>query len=72
MVGEDDAQNTLEYDDYYAILPAVRSWNREHYLEKNGGRPCADGFRYSSETNTQWLSVAELEQMIGLEKLSAE
>jgi len=71
-VGEDDAQNTLEYDDYYAILPAVRSWNRGDYVEKNGGRPCADVFRYSSETNTQWLSVGELEQMIGVEKLSAD
>jgi len=72
MVSEDEASNTLEYDDYYAILPAVRSWDKDHYVEKNGGRPCADGFRYSSDTNTQWLSVAELEQMIGLEKLSAE
>ncbi len=72
MVGEDDAHNTLEYDDYYAILPAVRSWDKDHYVEKNGGRPCPEGFRYSSETNTQWLTVAELEQMIGLEKLSAE
>jgi UDP-N-acetylglucosamine 4,6-dehydratase len=72
MVGEDDAHNTLEYDDYYAILPAVRSWDKNHYLEKNGGRPCPEGFRYSSETNTRWLSVSELQQMIGVEKLAAE
>jgi len=64
MVGEDDAQNTLEYDDYYAILPTVRNWNQDQYVEKNGGRPCPEGFRYSSETNSQWLSVAELEKMI--------
>lgn len=64
MVGEDDAQNTLEYDDYYAILPTVRNWNHDQYVEKNGGRPCPEGFRYSSETNSQWLSVAELEKMI--------
>ena len=72
MVGEDDAHNTLEYDDYYAILPPLRSWNKDHYAEKNGGRPCPEGFRYSSETNTRWLTVSELQQMIGLEKLSAE
>jgi UDP-N-acetylglucosamine 4,6-dehydratase len=72
MVGEDDAHNTLEYDDYYAILPAVRSWDKNHYLEKNGGRPCPEGFRYSSETNTRWLTVSELQQMIGTEKLAAE
>jgi len=72
MVGEDDAHNTLEYEDYYAILPPLRSWNKDHYAEKNGGRPCPEGFRYSSETNTRWLTVSELEQMIGPEKLSAE
>ncbi|MFN2601785.1 MAG: UDP-N-acetylglucosamine 4,6-dehydratase (inverting) [Gemmatimonadaceae bacterium] len=72
MVGEDDAHNTLEYEDYYAILPALRSRSKDHYAEKNGGHPCPEGFRYSSETNTRWLTVSELQQMIGLEKLSAE
>ncbi|MBA3341090.1 MAG: UDP-N-acetylglucosamine 4,6-dehydratase (inverting) [Gemmatimonadaceae bacterium] len=65
MVGEDDAQNTLEYDDYYAILPTLRIWNRDEVSGRNGGRPCPEGFRYSSETNDRWLSAAELEQMIG-------
>jgi len=64
MVGEDDAQNTLEYDDYYAILPTLKSWDKDQYLARNGGRPCPEGFSYSSETNTEWLTVAELERMI--------
>lgn len=64
MVGEDDATNTLEYDDYYAILPTIAYWNQEPKPENYGGRPCPEGFRYSSETNTQWLTAAELEQFI--------
>ncbi|MBA3405897.1 MAG: UDP-N-acetylglucosamine 4,6-dehydratase (inverting), partial [Gemmatimonadaceae bacterium] len=28
MVGEDDAHNTLEYDNYYAIHPTVRVWSK--------------------------------------------
>ncbi len=63
MVSEDDAQNTLEYDDFFAILPTIRNWD-EHQT-RNGGRPLPEGFRYSSETNTHWLTVAELERMIG-------
>lgn len=63
MVTEDDAQYTLEYDDFYAILPAV-SWNQDQLRENDGGRPCPEGFRYSSETNTRWLTVGELEQII--------
>lgn len=64
MVSEDDARNTLEYDDYYAILPTAWDWDRKGYLEKNGGRPCEEGFRYSSDTNVQWLTPNELQQVI--------
>ena len=64
MVGEDDAHNTLEYEDYYAIHPSVRVWTRDEPRSMNGGRPCPEGFRYSSETNTHWLTVGELEKMI--------
>lgn len=63
MVSEDDAQNTLEYDDFFAILPTIRNWDENQ--TRNGGRPLPEGFRYSSETNTHWLTVAELERMIG-------
>lgn len=70
MVGEDDAHNTLEYDNYYAIHPTVRVWNREQPAATNGGRQCPEGFRYSSETNERWLTVAELEQMIDQNKLA--
>jgi UDP-N-acetylglucosamine 4,6-dehydratase len=72
MVSEDDAQNTLEYDDFYAILPTVRNWSQDDIRDNNGGRPCPEGFRYSSETNTRWLTVAELEQIIGPSKLALE
>ncbi len=71
MVGEDDAQNTVEFDDYYSILPSGRHWNRDTYISQRGGKPCAEGFRYSSETNSQWLSPDEMEQMIGAGKLVA-
>jgi len=64
MVPEDDARNTLEYDGFYAILPTALDWDRKGYLEKNGGRPCPDGFRYSSDTNPRWLTTEELQHVI--------
>jgi UDP-N-acetylglucosamine 4,6-dehydratase len=66
MVPEDDAHHTLEYDDYFAILPTFDGWDSESYVVKHGGKKCGDGFRYSSETNTQWLSVDEIRAMAGL------
>jgi UDP-N-acetylglucosamine 4,6-dehydratase len=68
MVTEDDAQNTVEYEDFYAILPSVQNWSQDQPMSNNGGRPCPEGFRYSSETNTHWLTVAELEKIIDPEK----
>jgi UDP-N-acetylglucosamine 4,6-dehydratase len=64
MISEDDARNSLEYDEYYVILPPWLSANQSAYVRRNGGRNCADGFRYSSDTNTRWLAEAQLKDMI--------
>lgn len=66
MVPEDDARNTLEYDDYFAILPTYGDEYRQAYINENGGKPCPEDFRYSSDNNTQWLSVKEMQKMAGL------
>jgi hypothetical protein len=41
----------------------TRSWTTGDYVAENGGRPCPDGFCYSSDKNTQWLSTEELRAM---------
>ena len=64
MVPEDDARQTLEFDDYFVIQPAHPYWDSEGYASTHGGRPCADGFRYSSDTNDTWLTVEDLRRMI--------
>jgi len=66
MVPEDDAHHTLEYDDHFAILPIFHEWSAEAHIAENGGKICPDGFRYSSDTNTRWLTMEELRTMAGL------
>lgn len=61
MITEDDARRTLEYDTYYVIQPEFPWWKHESIQD---GRPLEDGFRYSSELNDHWLSVADLRQLI--------
>jgi UDP-N-acetylglucosamine 4,6-dehydratase len=68
MVPEDDARNTLEYDGYFAVLPAYHEWRTEDYVAKNGGKPCPDGFRYSSDTNSHWLTAEEMRVLAGLKE----
>lgn len=60
MIPEDDARNTLEYDDYFSILPTFHEWSIEDYITKNGGNLCPEGFRYSSDNNTHWLTTEEM------------
>lgn len=66
MVPEDDARHSVEYDDHFAILPAFEEYDPVAYGRRNGGKPCPDGFRYSSDSNDQWLTAEELREMIGL------
>src|SRR5439155_25160492 len=54
MIPEDDARRTVEYRDYFAILPAFEEFDPESYRRTNGGTKCADGFKYGSDTNDRW------------------
>ena len=62
MVPEDDARNTVEYDDYFVI--AAQTANGKGHMNGNGGKPCPAGFRYSSDNNSCWLTVDELQRLV--------
>ena len=64
MVTETDALNTIEFEKYYVILPSMPLWQVTHFMETFGGRRCRDGFKYNSGTNSQWLTVTELRNLI--------
>jgi UDP-N-acetylglucosamine 4,6-dehydratase (inverting) len=59
MIGEDDSPYTLEYDKMYIIHPAIHNWYKDP-SRKGEGRPVADKFLYSSDTNTQWMGPNEI------------
>ncbi len=61
MVPEDDARNTVEYDDCFVIR--ARAANG-HHSNGNGGKPCPEGFHYSSDNNAHWLTVEELQTLV--------
>ena len=61
MIGEDDARRGIDAGDYYALLPEFPWWSGDGVV----GTPLPEGFVYRSDTNSQWLSVADLRQMIG-------
>jgi UDP-N-acetylglucosamine 4,6-dehydratase len=61
LVSEDEARHTLEADGMYIIQPAHPWWRRENWVN---AKPLPEGFRYTSDTNPQWLTRNELEQLV--------
>lgn len=60
MISADDARNTVDLGDRYAIEPAFVEYTR---APLKGGR-IADDFSYASDTNHEWLDGAGLMAML--------
>lgn len=63
LVGEDESRNVLEYENHFVIYPSFPFWMNRKFRKK-GGKTVADGFIYNSNTNTQWLTINQLKEMI--------
>ena len=59
MINVSDARSTVDMGDYYVIQPELDWWPKEQLA----GTAVPEGFSYSSDQNTQWLSVDELRAM---------
>lgn len=64
MITQTDAISALEFERHFVILPSTRLWDTDRYAATYGGRRCPDGFSYASNTNTEWLSVAHIRDLI--------
>jgi len=67
MITETDSINTIEFNDYYVILPSTELWDVEKFRKESNGKEgkfCDIGFRYSSGNNTEWLNVEQLRELI--------
>src|SRR5574338_725813 len=52
LLSEDEARNTVEREHMFIVKPPETLWERGLAYE---GTPLPEGFRYSSDTNSQWL-----------------
>jgi len=67
MITQTDAINTVEFDDYYVILPSSILWDIDKFMKGSNstpGKKCDYSFSYNSGTNKRFLSVEELRQLI--------
>jgi UDP-N-acetylglucosamine 4,6-dehydratase/5-epimerase len=66
MITEADSFTTVDMGRYYAILPQVPKWSIEEFKKHFNATPVPVGFRYNSGSNTEWLSVSDLRELIKL------
>jgi UDP-N-acetylglucosamine 4,6-dehydratase/5-epimerase len=64
LIGEDEGRNATEYKDCY-VIRQTHFGPYEIHAAKNGGKPCSEGFKYTSDLNAQMLSTAELKKVLG-------
>ena len=60
LLTEDEARHSLEFDDFFVIEPEHPWWKVDLW---KGGRKLPEGFRYTSDKNTQWLTIEDLRKM---------
>jgi len=70
MISMEDSFSTYEYSAYYKILPALNSWCEDPNRIKNG-RKVPEGFVYTSDKNTEWMSIPTLQEWLAVNRQKA-
>ena len=63
MIGAEDSYYTYEYPEHFKILPAIHDWSADAARIKDG-KKVPEGFVYSSDNNSEWMSEADLQAWI--------
>ena len=67
MISIDDSYNTLEFKNYFIILPSITLTGKPHFNTNKWGEkgtPKKYGFVYSSDKNDRWLTPIQLKEKI--------
>jgi len=63
LISENDARSAVEFKECY--IAQSDFFLRHNLLNTNGkGKPCREGFKFTSDTNAKWLTVEELKDLV--------
>jgi len=68
LVSEDEARNTVETDLMYVIQPSHPWWQNGNWMN---ARALPEGFRYASDTNTEWMTDQQVRDLMEPEASAA-
>ena len=63
MITPEDSLSTFDYGDHYIIYPNFDWWDTLKH-QKAGGKKVVEGFRYSSDNNSEWLKIPEIKKRL--------
>ena len=69
MIGAEDALNTYEYENYYKIIPQNLAGDEKAHFAA-GGKRVPEGFVYSSDNNSDWMTEQDLIKFVEKSKHS--
>lgn len=62
LLPAEESRCALEFKDMFIVEPNYEWWPKgQHHKD---GKPCPEGFEYNSLNNKQWMSIAEIQDMI--------
>jgi UDP-N-acetylglucosamine 4,6-dehydratase len=64
MITSSDSFSTYDLGKYFVILPQVTQWNMEEYIKTFNAKLVPQGFKYTSDENTEWETVDSLRSLI--------
>lgn len=64
MITASDSFNTVDLGKYFAILPSAGAYTVQSYTEQHGGTPVKPGYAYDSGSNTDFLTVEQIRELI--------
>jgi UDP-N-acetylglucosamine 4,6-dehydratase len=67
LISEDEARNAVELEDMFVVMPPVLLKRKGKLLGRDWeeqGKSLADGFRYASNTNPEWLTVDQIKSIV--------
>ena len=62
MISRDESRSTIELEDRFVVEPVGHLWFRYDWSRE--GRRVPDGFKYTSDNNTEWLTEAQIRELV--------
>ncbi len=62
MISRDESRSTVELPDRFVVEPTGHLWFRHDWATE--GQRVPDGFKYTSDNNTEWLTEAQIRDLV--------